>query len=255
MDSIGARRLRMTLAYDGTEYHGFQRQDNAITVQQLLEAALGRVAGHEVTVTPAGRTDAGVHASGQVVHWDLHGTIPTDRVARAVNGLLPGDIVVYRAEEVAPDFHARYHAVSKTYQYSILLNEFDWPFISRYVYHYTGNLDLQAMKFAAGLIQGKKDFASFQASGGRVQSTVRNLMSIKMLQQKMEWGTVAHFIFQGDGFLQHMIRNIMGTLIEVGRGHKPLAWVEQVLEARDRRAAGPTAPAGGLTLMEVKYDA
>ncbi|HLS88999.1 MAG TPA: tRNA pseudouridine(38-40) synthase TruA [Sphingobacteriaceae bacterium] len=247
------RRIKMLVAYDGTDYHGFQVQPGMRTVQAVLEEALGRLAGHPVQVTPAGRTDAGVHAGGQVVHWDLYGSIPVDRLVTALRGLLPQDLVVYRAEETHPDFHARYDAVSKIYRYSILTGPHGWPFIARYVLHHPHPLDVQAIKWAGRLLQGRRDFASFQAAGAATKTTVRNLMRVDVDEQVMAWGRMLHITFEADGFLYHMVRNMVGTLLEIGRGYRGLGWLEEVLNARDRRAAGPTAPAQGLSLVEVKY--
>lgn len=248
-----SRRLKLTLAYDGTNFHGFQRQGNLPTVQLALEEALTKLAGHQVTVVAAGRTDAGVHAAGQVVHCDFHGSIPTNRITLAANNLLPPEIVIYRCEEVSPDFHARYDAVSKVYRYSILQSPFPWPFISRYVLHCPEPLDKQRMEDCIPFLRGRRDFASFQASGRPSRSTVRNLQRLEIQSQSLAWGTMLHFVFEADGFLYRMVRNIMGVLLEVGRGRRPPWWVAEVVEAKDRRAAGPTAPPHGLTLEEVKY--
>ncbi|MEX2356630.1 MAG: tRNA pseudouridine(38-40) synthase TruA [Thermaerobacterales bacterium] len=247
------RRLKLILAYDGTPFHGFQRQDNAVTVQEVLETALGRAADHPVTLVPAGRTDTGVHAAAQVVHCDISGGIPTERIAKAVNSMLPPDVVVYEVVEAAADFHARYDALSKVYRYSILLSDFAWPFIRRYVFHHPPNLDVQAMIWAAHLFKGEKEFAAFQAAGSTVQDTRRHLMRVDVQQQKMDWGRLVHFEFEGNGFLYHMVRIIIGTLLEVGRGRRSLAAVESLFETGDRTAAGPTAEASGLTLLQVKY--
>lgn len=253
-DQGDPRRIKMLVAYDGTDFHGFQLQPGLRTVQGVLEQALSRLAGHSVRVTPAGRTDAGVHAGGQVVHWDLYGSIPVERLVPALQGLLPQDLVVYRAEEAAPDFHARYDAVAKTYRYSILTSPHGWPFIARYVLHHPYPLDVQAIKWAGRLLQGRRDFASFQASGAATRTTVRHLTRVDVEEQVMAWGRMLHITFEADGFLYHMVRNMVGTLLEIGRGQRGLGWLEEVLAARDRRAAGPTAPPQGLSLVEVKYD-
>lgn len=248
------RRVKLTLAYDGTDLHGFQIQGDRPTVQLRLEQALGRVAGHPVRVAAAGRTDAGVHAAGQVVHADLHGRIPTERIPEAVNSLLPPDIVVYAAEEVPPSFHARFSATGKVYRYSVLEAPHDWPFIRRYVLHSPLRRDWDLIALCIPYLKGRRDFAAFQSSGRRARSTVRNLRRIEITRQEMGWGTIHHLTFEADGFLYNMVRNIVGTLLEVGAGRRPPSWVAEVLESRDRRRAGPTAPPQGLTLVEVRYD-
>lgn len=247
------RRVKLVLAYDGTDFHGLQYQPGLRTVQGVLEEALAKVAGHPVKVTAAGRTDAGVHAGGQVAHWDLAGNIPTGRIAVALRGLLPKDLVVYDVAEVPPDFHARFHAVSKVYTYSILTSSHGWPFIARYVLHHPYPLDVQAIRWAGRQLQGKRSFASFQASGGAVHSTVRNLIRVETEEQAMAWGRMIHITFEADGFLYHMVRNLVGTLMEIGRGRRSLSWLEEVVAAEDRRAAGPTVPAQGLSLKMVNY--
>lgn len=248
------RRLKLLVAYDGTDLRGFQIQGELPTVQLELQRALSRVAGHPVTVVGAGRTDAGVHAAGQVVHCDLEGSIPTERVPRAANSLLPGDIVVYGCEQVAPEFHARFHAAAKVYRYSILRSPYPWPFIRRYVLHHPEPLDVKAMRDGIPYLRGRRDFASFHSSGREVKSAVRTLHRLELQEQEMAWGTLLHLSFEADGFLYNMVRNLVGTLLEVGRGRRQPPWVAQVLEARDRRAAGPTAPPQGLTLLEVRHD-
>lgn len=251
--SSPVRRIKLIIAYDGTNYYGFQSQPDGNTIQDVLEKALSQIADHPVKVTAAGRTDSGVHAAGQVVHWDLQGSIPTPRIVPALQGLLPPDIVVYQAEEVADDFHARFQAKSKIYRYSILASSYGWPFISRYVLHHPYELDLQALRWAGRLLQGKKDFAAFQAAGATTHTTVRNLMRVETNEQAMEWGKVVHITFEADGFLYHMVRNLVGTMLEVGQGRQSLDWLEKVVASGDRRQAGPTAPARGLILDEVKY--
>lgn len=248
------RRLKLTVAYDGTGFHGFQRQGRLPTIQLALEEALARLFDHPVTVVAAGRTDAGVHAGGQVVHCDSHGSIPVENIVRAVNSLLPEEIVVYRCEEVDPGFHAQYDAVGKVYRYSILQSPFPWPFIRRYVLHHPQPLDWEAIADCIPYLRGRRDFASFQSAGRPARTTIRNLQKIEIQQQPLDWGTIVHIKFHGDGFLYNMVRNIVGTLLEVGRGRRSPSWVAEVLEAKDRRLAGPTAPPQGLTLDQVLYN-
>ncbi|HEY8449132.1 MAG TPA: tRNA pseudouridine(38-40) synthase TruA [Bacillota bacterium] len=248
-----SRRLALRLAYDGTDFHGFQRQGERPTIQLALEQALAKLAGRPVRVVAAGRTDAGVHAAGQVVHCDFDRPIPVDRLPLALNSLLPPDIVVYECREVAPDFHAQFDATGKVYRYSILHSPHPWPFLRRYVLHHPEPLAWDRIQACVPYLRGRRDFASFQSSGREAASTVRTLRRLEIQKQAMDWGTIMHLIFEADGFLYRMVRNIVGTLLEVGRGRRPPRWVAEVLEARDRRAAGPTAPAHGLTLQEVHY--
>lgn len=247
------RKLKLILAYDGTDFHGFQRQRGLRTVQAVLEEALARVAGHPVTVVGAGRTDAGVHAAGQVAHCVIQGSIPTERIPRALQGLLPPDVVVYGAQEVDASFHARKSARAKVYRYSVLVAPFPWPFIRRYVLHEPGPLDVDAMRAAAAHLVGRHDFAAFQAAGRPVRDTIRTVRRLELSEQVLPWGRIVHLTIEADGFLYHMARNIAGTLLEVGRGRRPPAWVAEVLASRRREKAGPTAPAHGLTLLEVHY--
>lgn len=251
---MSRRKLKLTVAYDGTGFHGFQRQPGVPTVQAALEDALARVAGHPVTVVGAGRTDAGVHAAGQVVHCVIEGSIPTERVPTALNSLLPPDVVVYAAEEVPESFHARKSATAKVYRYSILEAPFAWPFIRRYVLHEPAGLDVEAMRAGAAHLVGRHDFAAFQAAGRPVRDTVRTVRRLDVSEQAMPWGRIVHVTVEADGFLYHMVRNIAGTLLEVGRRRRPPEWVGEVLRARRRELAGATAPAHGLTLLEVRYE-
>lgn len=251
---VRPRKLKLLVAYDGTDFHGFQRQPGRRTVQAVLEEALGRLAGHPVTVVGAGRTDAGVHAAGQVVHCTVAGSIPTERIPQALQGLLPPDVVVYAAEEVDESFHARKSARAKVYRYSVLVAPFPWPFIRRYVLHEPRPLDVAAMRAGAAHLVGRHDFAAFQAAGRPVRDTVRTVHRLELDEQVMPWGRIVHITVEADGFLYHMARNIAGTLLEVGRGRRPPEWVAEVLASRRRERAGPTAPAHGLTLLEVRYD-
>lgn len=240
---------RATLAYDGTEYEGWQVQPNAPTIQGVLEAALTRMAKHPVSVVGASRTDAGVHACAQVAHFAIDSTIPPEGLMRGMNSLLPEDIRVLEASFAPPGFHARKSARSKTYRYYIDTAPVPSPLRIRFVHHYPHRLDRAAMAEAAKLFLGKRDFAAFRASSCQARTTVREL-------------TVSHFLEEGseliyevaaNGFLHHMVRNMVGTLLQVGRGRLEPSAIGALLEQRDRRGAGPTAPARGLHLMKVEY--
>ncbi len=244
------RNIRLTIAYDGTEYHGFQRQTPPIkAVQNVLEKVLEQVFGDTIELAAAGRTDAGVHAYGQVVNFFTDGSIPIDRVTRAVNGLLPPDITVKEASEAARDFSALHSARRKTYQYRILQGDTPDPFRRNFAWHIRQPLDTSAMATAAEMLLGRHDFSAFRAAGGAPMSPVRT-MDIANVQREDD---EIHLIFRADGFLYHMVRNIVGTLANIGRGTIPPAEIAAILAAKDRRRAGATAPAAGLYLVSVEY--
>lgn len=246
------RNLKLTVAYDGTEYVGWQRQARGVSIQGLLEAALAPFEGHAVTVHGAGRTDAGVHALGQVASVRLTAAIEVTRLARALNAVLPVDVRIVSVEEESADFHARYSATGKTYEYRIVNAPFVSPFIHRYVWHVPYRLDLDAMRAAAELLRGRHDFAAFQSARAGVRSAERTITAI-------EWqpgsGSDAPTVLRlsGDGFLRHMVRNIMGTLVDVGWGRWPPAAMTSILASRDRSQAGTAAPPQGLFLLAVMY--
>lgn len=246
-----ARNIKLLVAYDGTAYHGFQRQSPpVVAVQNVLEDRLGRIFPDTIELSAAGRTDAGVHAYGQVVNFFTDGTIPTERIARAVNGLLPKDIVVLKAEEATADFSARHSAKSKTYLYKIQQGELPNPFTERYAWHILRPLNLGAMQQALSLLLGTHDFTSFRASGGAPMSPVRTMYEA-CLEEKPEG--ILECRLHGNGFLYHMVRNIMGTVAHVGQGILSPEQFREIMEARDRHRASPTAPACGLYLAEVLY--
>jgi tRNA pseudouridine38-40 synthase len=246
------RTLRLTLQYDGTDYVGWQRQDTGTSIQGLLEESLERIEGRAMTVHGAGRTDAGVHALAQVAHVNLQAKHDAGTLVRALNATLPPDVRVTEIVEVEADFHARFSAVGKVYEYRILNAPIVSPFHQRYVWHVSARLDLAAMRAAAAPLVGAHDFAAFQGAGSSVTSTERTVT-------RLEWhdgdGYDRPLVMQieGDGFLRHMVRNIVGTLVEVGIGRWPAPIIAEILHARDRTLAGPTAPARGLFLVRVLY--
>lgn len=247
-----SRNICLIVSYDGTDYHGFQRQTPPIiTIQNVLEEKIARVFGDAVELAAAGRTDAGVHASGQVVNFFTDGTIPVERVPRAVNSLLPHDIVVRRAFEADRDFSALHSAREKTYRYRILSGETPDPFLCRYSWHIRQPLDRVAIKKALEKLLGKHDFSSFRATGGAPISPVRTMTRAELLED----GRNIVFTFAADGFLYHMVRNIVGTLVDVGRGVYSLEEFSTIFSAKDRQQASATAPAAGLCLIRVDYDA
>ena len=256
--------FKITVAYDGTDFVGWQRQAAGTSIQGLIEDALGELDGRKVMVAGAGRTDAGVHALGQVATFTLARPFDAATVVRAVNARLPAEVRVLTAVEVAPTFHGRFAARTKTYGYRIWNGEAVSPFERRYVWQLAGALDFDAMGRAARLFEGTHDFAAFQAAGGEARETVRTVLSSRLRIdfparlpdsgfQSSGQSAILVYEIVGDGFLRHMVRAIVGTLVEVGRGRRPVEWVCEVLASRDRRRAGPTAPATGLFLVSIDY--
>lgn len=244
------RNIRCVVEYDGTDFYGFQRQPRHETIQGCLERALSSLTGEAVAVTGAGRTDAGVHAAGQVVNFLTESRIPVERWPYALNSRLPEGIVVKQADEVPPEFHARKSATAKTYRYTIWNAAFPSVFWQRFALHVATPLDVDAMQAAAEFIVGRRDFAAFRAAGSTpVRSTVRHMHSLDVHRDRQRIDITA----TADGFLYHMMRNIVGTLLVVGQGRQPPGWVQDVLAAGRRELAGPTAPARGLCLMLVEY--
>jgi tRNA pseudouridine38-40 synthase len=249
--------FRITLAYDGTNYVGWQRQAAGISIQGLVEDALREVDGRHVAVIGAGRTDAGVHALGQVASCSLERSIASDELKRALNGHLPVDVRVTRVETADPGFHARLNAQAKTYHYRFCDTDVVSPFERQYLWHVPGGLDVDAMNRAAQWLEGRHDFLSFQTVGGRLRSTERTVARSGVTRTRtgdarLQEGLLVYEV-TGDGFLRHMVRAIAGTLVEIGRGRWPCDRMRDILAARDRRQAGPTAPARGLFLVGVDY--
>ena len=246
--------FKITLAYDGTDYVGWQRQATGTSIQGLIEDALRDLDQRDVSVIGAGRTDAGVHAIGQAASFSLSRSIESDALVGALNARLPGAVRVLAASEVPDSFHARFAARSKTYRYRIWNADVLSPFERSVAWHVPGTLDRGAMAAAARLLEGRHDFAAFQAAGSSTRSTERELFSSCVLPPGPDGGEALVYEVSGSGFLRHMVRAIVGTLVEVGRGRRPTEWVRDVLLARDRAHAGPTAPPQGLVLVHVTYD-
>lgn len=239
----------MTLAYDGTAYRGFQWQPDEDTIQARLESALSRMAKEPVRVTGAGRTDSGVHAWGQVVHFRLPRPIPTRGVLEGLNSMLPDDIRVREVSEAEEDFHARFDARSKTYRYYFDLSPVSSPFRCRYALHHPYPLDRKALDDGARRVLGERDFAAFRASSCTARTTVRRCTVSRFFD---EGGELVYEI-EASGFLHHMVRNIVGTLLEIGRGKREPSSLEALFAAGRRIEAGPTAAAKGLHLIQVSY--
>ena len=243
-------RYLLRVAYDGTEYCGWQIQPGLRTVEGTLKSALNKLMGTEVPMIGASRTDAGVHAEGNVAVFDCDTTIPADKIKYALNNMLPEDVVVVESKQVEDNFHPRHCDCKKTYQYRILNTPLPDPNRRRNTYFYRGSLDIAAMWEAAGYIVGTHDFICFMAAGSQVKDTVRTVYSLEL---EREYDVVTMTI-QGNGFLYNMVRIIAGTLIMVGRGQIKPQEVKNIIDKRDRREAGPTAPAKGLTLKVIEYE-
>jgi tRNA pseudouridine38-40 synthase len=246
-----ARMWKLVLAYDGSDFHGWQVQPDRLTVQGLLREAIARITGEDVLPQGSGRTDAGVHALGQVASFALAAPIPEANLVRALNRILPAAIRVLSAERVADDFHARHSAQAKTYEYKIFRGTICPPWQSRYVFALNTRLDVDAMQRCARMILGEHDFTSFAASDSDARSNVRCLDASDWLED-----AEAHLLLyrvRGNGFLHHMVRNLVGTFLEVGRGNLAETEIPAILAARSRNEAGPTAPARGLFLVNVDY--
>jgi len=243
------RHIALTVQYDGTEYAGFQIQPQVWTVQAELETALSELLQHQVRVIGAGRTDAGVHAMGQVIAFQTDNPIPEAALLKAVNDILPPAIAAAACTEVPADFHPCYSATGKLYSYRILNRPLRSPFISRYAWHVGEPIDVEAMRQAAEPLLGRHDFAAFAAAGGSAQTTVREICRLDIETE----GELIESRIGADGFLYMMVRNIMGTLVEAGKGRLVAADVAAILEGRDRAQAPPPAPPQGLCLVKVEY--
>jgi len=264
------RNLKLILSYDGSDFAGWQVQPDAVTVQGTLASAIGRVTGEKVLPQGSGRTDAGVHALAQVVTFVTESSVPTANFVKALNDVLPASVRVLEVEEVAADFHARHSARSKTYRYRIYRAAICPPFLVRYVWHYPYPLDEPAMVRAARLVEGEHDFTSFAAvdpersagvppafgssenARGREEAQASNIRRIFSSSWERQ-GEEFVYTVKGSGFLHHMVRNVVGTFILVGTGTLQAQDFTRILEARNRSAAGATAPASGLYLVNVEY--
>ena len=242
-------RVRLIVAYDGTNYHGWQIQKNAITVEEILQQALCDLLQEPIELVGASRTDAGVHARGNVAVFDTHTRIPAEKIAIAVNQRLPEDIRVMQSEEVAEQFHPRYAESEKTYEYHISNVPIQLPTRRLYSYFVYLPLDVEKMQEAAKLFVGEHDFAGFCSAKSQAQTTIRTIYDCQVEKE----GDEICIRGRGNGFLYNMVRIIAGTLVEVGLGRRKLSTVSQAIEKADRSLAGPTAPPEGLTLIKIEY--
>lgn len=246
------RRIRMTVSYDGTEYHGWQVQPGLATIQSTLEAALSEIEGAPVSVEGSGRTDAGVHALAQVAAFTLVNPIPAGNLRRAINRLLPRDIRVLDVAEAPADFHPRFAAKAKTYEYRIHRAEICPPFVRRYVYPYPYPLEESRIFALAPLLEGERDFSAFAASDPKDRSGHSKVRRIFHSSATRE-GDILLYRVTGSGFLKHMVRNMVGVLLEAGKGNLTRADIERRLQPGCAIPPGPTAPAQGLFLISVEY--
>lgn len=267
---------KLTLAYDGTDFSGWQIQPGERTIQGELQAALGRIVGESPLPQGSGRTDAGVHALAQVASFQLRAPIPPSNLVRALNRTLPGSIRVLEAQIVSENFHARHSAVAKTYEYRVLPTEpassqICPPFLSRYVYAYSWSVDLTALNSAAGSFLGEHDFRSFAATDPDLttrtadstedsaiqtqpRTAIRTIHSSAWREQTTDGFHLLVYRVRGNGFLHHMVRNLVGTMLDVARGYMLVDDIPAILKSHDRTLAGPTAPARGLFLHSVEYE-
>jgi tRNA pseudouridine38-40 synthase len=250
-DILKKRNFKLVLEYDGSQYHGWQRQQGALTIQEVLEAQLEIMLGSSIRVRASGRTDAGVHARGQVVNFHSRTRMMVGEIQRGLNSLLPADIVVLEADEVPHSFHASFSARSKRYEYRILNRMLPSALERQFAWHVRAPLALDSMRSALKTLVGTHDFRAFMASGSSVRSTERSLYLAELERPDPDHLTI---VFEADGFLRHMVRNMVGTLVEVGKGKWRPRDVADILAGRDRKQAGMTAPARGLTLVSVRYD-
>jgi len=253
------RTLKLTLAYDGTRFVGWQRQAEGESIQGLLEEALAKFEGAPVTVHGAGRTDAGVHAHGQVASAHVTFTHAPATLGRALNAILPDDIRVLDVAEAPPDFHARFSARSKSYRYQLRTGAVGDPFTRAFEWQLSERLDVDRMRAAAASLVGTHDFAAFQSAGTDVTSSIRTIFRSEIRGPEgsaplLGPRSVLVYEVTADGFLRHMVRAIVGTLVEIGRGWRPVASVTQLLDGGTRADAGATAPPHGLFLVRVDYD-
>ncbi len=254
------RNIRLLIQYDGTEYSGWQVQPDDVTIQGLIENRLKKITGEDINLIAAGRTDAGVHALGQVACFTTLSRLTPAVFKNALNAQLPADIRVMDADEAEGTFHARFSALRKSYVYLISTGRTLSPFLHRYAWRLPHDLDLDAMKESVSYFSGTHDFSSFRGSGCGAKTTVRTIFGASVEKHEaLDFmtlrlaGSFVRFRFEGDAFLRHMVRNMVGTVVEAGKGRIKPAGIRTIMEGTDRRCAGPTAPANGLFLEKIQY--
>ena len=242
-------RIKIVLSYDGTDFCGWQRQKNGVSVQQTVEDAVYNLTGEKVTVTASGRTDAGVHAAGQVAHFDTNANIPPEKFYKALNTFLPDSVKALSSEKVSDDFNARKNAKRKTYEYSLYVSDTELPLKERYGSRVYGDVDLEKMRSCAKLLEGEHDFKAFSATGGNVKTSVRTVYGIVVEQN----GIDIKIKVTGNGFLYNMVRIIAGALVKAGKGELSERDIIKALETGERNLLGETLPAKGLSLLKAEY--
>jgi len=250
VDSREEKNIKLVIAYDGTGYFGWQRQPNEPTIQGAIEEKIEIMVGRSVSVIASGRTDAGVHALHQVANFRVSSTITPPVFLKGLNSLLPDSIIIKEAAYVPLDFHARYNAKSKVYEYRIHSERLQSPFLRHYAWHIPRSLDFQAMEECLEIIKGPHDFSYFSSAGDGKIDPVRNMIQARLEVPK---GNILSFHFEANGFLRYMVRNIMGTIVRVGIGEISIAHFLETVETKDRQHVGAKAPPGGLYLKDVKY--
>jgi len=245
------RNIKLVLEYDGSGYHGWQRQAVSLSIQEVIESRLGVMLGKRVGVSASGRTDAGVHAKGQVVSFHTRTSLRAEEILKGLNSLLPADIVVLSAEEADESFHARFSAVSKVYEYHILNRPVPSALMRKYVWHVRRPLASEPMEECLERICGLNDFSAFMASGSRASSTERNMLRAELARPHPDR---VKFTYEATGFLRHMVRNLTGTIVEVGKGKRTTRDFDRIVRSGDRKQAGMTAPGHGLYLISVNYE-
>lgn len=244
------RNIKLILEYDGSAYHGWQRQKKDLTIQEVLEEHIRIITNETVSVLGSGRTDAGVHALHQVCNFKTNSNIAPEPMRSGLNSLLPGDIFIKNLEDVSPDFHSRYSAKSKVYEYRIWNRKEPNIFLRDFIWHVRGKMLIDDMRRCLSMLVGEHDFSSFRSSGSSNRNPVRKMMRAELIEP--EEGMFS-FVFEAEGFLRHMVRNIVGTVITVGRGSISPEGFSEIFLAKDRCKAGINAPPHGLFLMNVKY--
>lgn len=245
------KRIMLVVSYDGTNYHGWQLQPTAITVEGVLNEAVSKLTGEQIQVIGASRTDAGVHALGNVAVFDTQSRIPGEKFSYALNQRLPDDIVIQQSKEVDSDFHPRHCGCQKTYEYTIINRSFPLPEYRNTALFYYGKLNIENMRIASKAFIGEHDFAGFCSAGAQVQTTIRRIYDLQIVDEPIE--SRIRIRVRGNGFLYNMVRIIVGTLLEVGKGTIAPEQMPQIIASCDRGKAGPTAPAKGLKLLSIEY--
>ncbi|MCX7903673.1 MAG: tRNA pseudouridine(38-40) synthase TruA [Caloramator sp.] len=243
------KNIKIVIEYDGTRYCGWQRQKNGVSIQETIEGAIEKVTGEKIEIIGSSRTDAGVHAKGQVANFYTSSSIPSEKICYAINSFLPDDIVILSSEEVPQDFHSRYNSKGKRYSYTILNRRMPSALLKNYSAHIPYELNFEDMIRASRYFLGEHDFSAFKSTGSSVKGSVRNIRGLDLIKDE----DIIKMYIEANGFLYNMVRIIAGTLIEVGRGRIKPDDIPLIIESKDRKKAGPTAPAQGLCLEKVYY--